>query len=1026
MEKEEKIIDFIKSFEKYNDVEDFINKKGRNVSIQGSIYERLWDIVIKFLNPKIFLSRLIETNNKYYIKHINNKNINTIKDINLDKYFTKFNGKIFRDYLNNKSISGNSGGFSDITFSINDIYFLSSSKYFTKEDTIHEYDIEKLCVIIEKNNTHKIRCLLFIKNKQEFYEKIKRSNKSSSILIEYIRPFEKNVFDLNDLKPLYLELKKLFEYYNYFKNENDIKIFISEYLKDDGFKPLLNLRFHQKLFINQIRKIRNKEKKCDILMGAVPRCGKTFIMGGCILDYLKNLSKKTGNNFIIITSAPSETIQQYKDMFDTFLDFESNHIITHIIGIKEIKEKDFSLDINKNNVVLISIQKLVKEKIIKKDKDNYIEELDEEKYNKYINLLKEYKFEIIFIDEAHHGQTTEKAIKVLKTKLKYNYRIFTTATFRKPIETYKISNLLFWSLENLIDLKRLNDSFFDINQFNDIIKKIVENCNFTEDTINEVFKELKVNITDKNDITQKILKQYKNFPEPFYITTIWNNFDEIYKHIELAKDTNYSFDMKRIFSLDKDKKTFANKEEVKELFCFYLGIPRQTFLKQNKEVDLEYKFRSIYKETGIIPRIKNICNIMNCRTYQYNNKQIQLWFLPFGNGLRLIYLMNSIINLFATTNEFKYFFNNTFFILAKGNEKNIKNNYENVEYYDNSKGLKEFIINKQQELNDNNKYTNIVILTGFKLHLGVSLPDVDIVVLFNQIQSVDLLYQMMFRSMTEVNEENNKKYGFIVDLNPQRNIAFLNYDFNTIVKRKNDIIDNENKRILITDLFNIDRDKFIMDFDDKIKSKKDLIIYQDKIKKYSNELFKKLEGNNNYNKNENYFLDIQLKDFFDEIFKNKKLMKLYNDVLKDYNENKKCIKEDLEKRGVELENKQNLKKLDDSNNENDEEDNYEEDNDDNECKENDDNKIENKIKIFFKDVIIKIISFLSVKSDIKECCYMIDNYKKFTKKIKDILKNEIENNEEIKNIFVYTINDRTGLNIKTEVLFDILYKTLEI
>lgn len=1016
MEKEEKIIDFIKSFEKYNDVEDFINKKGKTESKQGFIYERLWDLVIKFLNPKIFLSRLIETNNKYDIKHINNKNINTIKDINLDKYFSKFNGKIFRDYLNNKAISGNSGGFSDITFSINDIYFLSSSKYYTKEDNISEYDIQKLCVIIENNKTHKIRCLLFIKNKQEFYDKIKRSNKSSSILIEYIRPFEKNVFDLNDLKPLYLELNKLFEYYNYFKSENDIKIFISEYLKDDGFKPLLNLRFHQKLFINQIRKIINNEKKTDILIGAVPRCGKTFIMGGCILDYLKNLPKKTGNNFIIITSAPSETIQQYKDMFDTFLDFESNNIITHIIGIKEIKEKDFSLDINKNNVVLISIQKLVKEKIIKKD--NYIEELDEEKYNKYINLLKEYKFEIIFIDEAHHGQTTEKAIKVLKTKLKYNYRIFTTATYRKPIDTYKISNLLFWSLENLIDLKRLNDTFFDINQFNDIIKKIVDNCNFTEDTINEVFKELNVNIRDKNDITQKILKQYKNFPEPFYITTIWNNFDDVYKHIELAKDTNYSFDMKRIFSLDKDKKTFANQEEIKELFCFYLGIPRQTFLKQDKQIDLEYKFRSIYKETGIIPRIKNICNIMNCRTYQNNNKQIQLWFLPFGNGLKLIYLMNSIINLFATTNEFKHFFNNTFFILAKGNEKNINNNYENVEYYDNSKGLKEFIINKQQELNDNNKYTNIVILTGFKLHLGVSLPDVDIVVLFNQNQSVDLLYQMMFRSMTEVNEENNKKYGFIVDLNPQRNIAFLSYDLNTIVKRRNDIIDNENNSVLITDLFNIDRDKFIMDFDDKIKSKKDLIIYQEKIKKYSNELFKRLEGKDDYINN--HFIDIQLKDFFDEIFKNKKLMKLYNNVLENFNENKKCKKEkDVEKRGVELENKQNLKKAY-SNNDDNEEDNEEE------CEDNEDKKIENKIKYFFKNVIIKIISFLSVKSDIKECCYMIDNYKKFTKKIKEILKNEIENNEEIKNIFVYTINDRTGLNLKSDVIFEILYKTLDI
>ena len=161
MEREEKIIDFIKSFEKYNDVEDFINKKGKTESKQWFIYERLWDLVIKFLNPKIFLSRLIETNNKYDIKHINNKNIN------LDKFFSKFNGKIFRDYLNNKAISGNSGGFSDITFSINDIYFLSSSKYYTKEDNISEYDIQKLCVIIENNKTHKIRCLLFIKNKQE-------------------------------------------------------------------------------------------------------------------------------------------------------------------------------------------------------------------------------------------------------------------------------------------------------------------------------------------------------------------------------------------------------------------------------------------------------------------------------------------------------------------------------------------------------------------------------------------------------------------------------------------------------------------------------------------------------------------------------------------------------------------------------------------------------------------------------------------------------------------------------------------
>jgi hypothetical protein len=1004
--------DFIKSFKDFDDVEEFIKKNKENndkddndKGYEGYLYERLWDLVIRFLNPKIFISKLIDINDKDEIKHIDT-NINKIKTDKLENYLINFNGKLFDKYLEKSWRSGNENGFSDISFKIKDTYFISSSKYFKNEKNPDNYDIEKLCVIIKNNNKYKIRCLLFIKNREEFEKKVKQANKSSSILIEYVKPFEKNVFDLNDLKPLYKELKKLFSFYNYFKTENDCKKFKKEYLKDDGFKQLLNLRFHQKLFINEIRKIIKKNKKTDILIGAVPRCGKTFIMGGVILDYLK--IKKTGNNFIIITSAPSETIEQYKDMFNNYLDFEVNNIKAQEIQLKDIK--NFSLDDKKNNVILISIQKLVKEKKIKND---VIEELDEDNYNKYIDIIKKYNFNIIFIDEAHHAQTTDKAINILKNKIKYDYKIFTTATFNKPIKKFDINYLLFWSLENVIKLKRLNDYQFDIEDFNQIINDIVKNCNFSKETIDEVLKELNVNINDKNDIIEKILKQYKNVPEPLVLTTIWNNFNDVYKHIELAKDSNYSFDMKRIFAIKKNE--FENQEEIKELFCYYLGIPRETFLRENKKIDLDYKYRNIYKNTGIIPRIKNIC-LNNCRTLQKSSKTSQLWFLPFGTGLKLKPLMNALIDLFNTIEEFKSFFNETYFIVAKGKEK-FDDNFKNVEYFDNSKGLKEFIIEKQKEINEDNKYKNLVILTGFKLHLGVSLPDVDIVVLFNQIQSIDLLYQMMFRSMTEVNEKNNKKYGFIVDLNPQRNMTFLEYDFKNII---NKITDKQQIKFLITDLFNIDRDMFITEFDNKIKNKSDLKKYEERLKKFSRELFELLANKDEFNDNK---FDLSFNEYFDKIYNNKELMKELSIYLKDYNKKENDHKKI--KKGVDdkLLKKKNIEDDDNEDDDNEDDDNEDDNSDDDDKKE--DNKLKYKIKKYFKD-ILNIMSLLSIKGNIKECCYIYDDYKRIIKEAYNILTDEIKLNDDIKNIFIYTINDRCGLNYNEDKIINIIDKLLKI
>ena len=65
------------------------------------------------------------------------------------------------------------------------------------------------------------------------------------------------------------------------------------------------------------------------------------------------------------------------------------------------------------------------------------------------------------------------------------------------------------------------------------------------------------------------------------------------------------------------------------------------------------------------------------------------------------------------------------------------------------------------------KKSNLIILAGARLQLGISLKNVDIVTLWNNVTSSDAIFQMLFRSMTEVDTPecevdtycNNKKFG---------------------------------------------------------------------------------------------------------------------------------------------------------------------------------------------------------------------------------------------------------------------------
>ena len=72
-----------------------------------------------------------------------------------------------------------------------------------------------------------------------------------------------------------------------------------------------------------------------------------------------------------------------------------------------------------------------------------------------------------------------------------------------------------------------------------------------------------------------------------------------------------------------------------------------------------------------------------------------------------------------------------------------------------------------------NKKKGVIVFSGRQCSLGVTIKMCDIVILLNNVMNYDLLFQMMFRCMTE---RKDKKCGFVIDLNIKRiSNIFINY-----------------------------------------------------------------------------------------------------------------------------------------------------------------------------------------------------------------------------------------------------------
>jgi hypothetical protein len=772
----EQLIELIK-IEKKNNVDEFITLfppvgiKGVKIS-QSHVFEALW-IIIFVLN----LDDLIDLSKE---KRIFYENLEKGGDIAIDGINKKVS-----EFLKKTSVNASrKGGIVDIYFEhvlkdstksiqyknfaceggcdiidtdpsniVKSTKFMYSSKFYLKEKGVGYYDIndiftEAIHKINEKVENFKIGVL--VNNKSDLFDKCRNSVKIATKILN--RDIS---FDMNDLNIYY---KRLLEFIH------------SKHSYDSVAKRELELqpRFHQEYVINYT--VKNIEKgHYKYVWGAVPRSGKSYMIGGLIAKY-----KHSVKNVLIILGAVSETHTQFFEMFDKFKGSFPGYKITDIRDEKKSKEKYKNIDKNGKNIVIISQQQLWQKT---GNEDTIVKEISE--------LLKE-KEKMVFFDEIHQGagSNSEAQIHLLKKyifkdkKLDFPF-IMVTATFSKPVLKYK-------ELGNVAPLI-VQWTYDMIQNMKDIANPVT--LNYIK---NELLQELDGEL--KSSIFIELIEKYKNTGKPMgdleYEYSMYPILNVICPDLTANSSTGFNdirennnehtdLNIKDIFDLTKLKKGETN--------------PLKKLLKYIQE--------TVYRDF-----------LLNQFGFNVLNKQhTQLWFMPTklsksknNEDIGFVEpLMRYIIFELLKIPDFQ---NNFCFIILHSKKiekieysdiKNLYNNKNNKQIQDvhrlefpnkeenilkdiegnqicfstkclNGNDDKECI--RQEECNAYKMGKSVIILTGQKMRLGVSLPCVDIALHMDPIESADIIYQSMFRVLTE---RNGKKNAYFFDLLKNRFIKFL-------------------------------------------------------------------------------------------------------------------------------------------------------------------------------------------------------------------------------------------------------------
>jgi hypothetical protein len=415
-------------------------------------------------------------------------------------------------------------------------------------------------------------------------------------------------------------------------------------------------------------------------------------------------------------------------------------------------------DFNEINIVEIKSSNDLKNLILQKNNiiiiskqliDDYINE-------KTINSIKELNLNFIVFDENHFHGTTKIAKNIIECySINKTIHFYLTATFNKPLNEWSIleDNRFYWDIEDENFCKKRD------------IKSLIDKHG--EDVL--LFLE-----KDNKNNNENVLSIYDKMPELHIITNMMDI--ERYNNIkQILKDTSYGFSNSTLLSGQ-----FPG--EVDMILRYITG--------SHKEIDYPKKDLSIFN------RIKSKCINENSRTLLNNgNFSTQLWFLPYGPGMTIKKVSEHLYDRMILNSVLKHY------------EIKIVNCSKKYK----CKDIKTDIIKWELKAKKNGK-NGLILLAGNQLTLGITLHYVDIVFLFNDILSCDVIIQMMYRCMTESSNNNDdeindkpKRFGFVVDMNISRVLNTLS-DYKIYKKDLNNA--QKIQYIIENNLINIDCDLF--------------------------------------------------------------------------------------------------------------------------------------------------------------------------------------------------------------------------
>ena len=380
--------------------------------------------------------------------------------------------------------------------------------------------------------------------------------------------------------------------------------------------------------------------------------------------------------------------------------------------------------------------------------------LDDYVCEKKVEAIQQLNLDFIVFDENHFHGTTLMSKNILQSySSPKTIKLYLTATYAKPLNEWNIplDNQFYWDIEDEQLCKKRN------------IQGLVEKHG----------EDVRLFVTETNK--KQLLSIYDKMPDLHILTNMMDRKRyEVIK--EQIKDTSYGFSNSTLLSGD-----FPN--EVDMMLRYITG--------SNKEQD--YPGGDI----SIFGRIKKIA-IKNASRTRLNNGDFtsQLWFLPFG--------VNMTINKVSEHLKDRMMKNS----VLRNYEIKIVNSKKDYKLKD----IKEEIKNWELKAKEEGKY-GLILLAGNQLTLGITLPFVDVVFLFNDIVSSEKITQMMYRCMTESinNSENDKinngmkKMGFVVDLNISR-VLNTCLDYNVYKKDLN--VEQKISYLVENNLINIDSDLF--------------------------------------------------------------------------------------------------------------------------------------------------------------------------------------------------------------------------